>query len=88
MLSPFLICRFCPWKTPNRANRRLKPAQQEAFARLSQHVYDEHPYEPSIMNDQDLAEFEMDEIIDELHTHRSTTEEPELALLDDSYCDL
>ena len=84
MMSPFLVCRFCAWTTPNREDRRLKPVQQEAFARLSHHVHDEHPYEPSIMNDPDSAEFEMDEILDELYTHRSTTVEPEPAFLDES----
>lgn len=87
MTSPFLVCRFCAWSTPNQEDARLEPAQQEAFARLSQHVYDKHPSEPSIMNEPGADEFEMDEILDELHTHRSTTEEPEPTLLDDSCYD-
>lgn len=87
MVSPALVCRFCAWTTPNREDRRLKPAQQEAFARLRQHVYDTHPYEPTVMNDPDSDECEMDEFLDELHTHRSTTEEPEPTLLDDSCYD-
>lgn len=68
MLSPFLICRLCPWKTPNRDNPRLKPYQQEPFARLSQHFREEHRSVWKNLNLIQLAEFEIDEIIDELHT--------------------
>lgn len=86
MRSPVLVCRFCTWTTPNREDRRLKPEQQEAFDRLRQHVDDTHPDESTIMDDQESDECDIDDILDELHTHRSTTDEPDLTLEDVPYC--
>lgn len=38
------------------------------------------------MDDQESDECDIDDILDELHTHRSTTEEPDLTLEDVPYC--